>query len=58
MLGDGCVAIQKLPRSISDAMDRGKISIARATPDAIWLNEYADRVVYDDSGFFEEFLSS
>lgn len=49
--GEG-VVIFKLIRSPGDAADRSKITIAARNPEAIWLDGYEDRVLYDGVGLF------
>jgi lysine 2,3-aminomutase len=50
---EGGVVIFKILRHAAGAPDRGKISIVRRNPDAIWFDGYADRVIYDGAGLFE-----
>ncbi len=47
------VLIFKLLRNFADASDRGKVCIVGRNPDAIWFDDYADRVIYDEAGLFE-----
>ncbi|MEO0479647.1 MAG: hypothetical protein AAF196_09225 [Planctomycetota bacterium] len=47
------VLIFKLLRSAADAPHRGKICIVKRNPDAIWFDDYEDRVVYDEAGLFD-----
>ena len=46
--------ILKLLRGAEDAPDRGKITIVGRNPDAIWFNDYNDRVIYDEAGLFAD----
>ena len=45
--------IFKILRNFADASDRGKVCIVGRNPDAIWFDDYADRVIYDEAGLFE-----
>jgi hypothetical protein len=47
------VVIFKILRNAADARHRGKVCIVGRNPDAIWFDDYADRVVYDEAGLFE-----
>ncbi|MDJ0923814.1 MAG: hypothetical protein QNJ77_04560 [Acidimicrobiia bacterium] len=47
------VLIFKILRNALDAKDRGKVCIVGRNPDAIWFDDYADRVVYDEAGLYE-----
>jgi L-lysine 2,3-aminomutase len=47
------VVIFKVLRSAADAAYRGKICIVKRNPEAIWFDDYADRVIYDEAGLFE-----
>lgn len=49
--GDGLV-IFKLVRSPADAADRSKVSFARRNKRAVWIDSYADRMIYDGAGIF------
>ena len=51
------VVIFKLLRSAKDAPDKGKVAIAGRNPDAIWFSGYADRVVFDELGLFDEYIA-
>ena len=42
----------KLMRSVEDAKLRGKVSIVGRNPDAIWFNDYEDRIIHDEAGLF------
>ena len=45
--------IMKLLRNAADAPDRGKVCIVGRNPDALWFDDYADRVLFDEAGLFE-----
>ena len=47
------VLIFKILRNFAGASDRGKVCIVGRNPDAIWFDDYADRVIYDEAGLFE-----
>ena len=47
------VLIFKILRSAADAPDRGKVCIVRRNPDAIWFDDYEDRVIFDEAGLYE-----
>lgn len=47
------VLIFKILRSAKDAPDRGKVCIVGRNRDAIWFDDYADRVIYDEAGLFD-----
>lgn len=44
--------VLKLMRGAADAGDRGKVTIVGRNPDAIWFNDYDDRVIYDEAGLY------
>ena len=46
------MVIFKLIRSPADAADRSRISIVERNPEAVWIDSYADRVLYDGAGIF------
>ena len=46
------VVIFKNLRNAADAPDRGKVCIVGRNPDAIWFDDYADRVLFDEVGLF------
>ena len=50
---DGYV-IFKLHRSAADAEHRGKVTLVRRNPEAIWFDGYADRIIIDSIGLFEK----
>jgi L-lysine 2,3-aminomutase len=47
------VLIFKNLRSALDAPDRGKVCIVGRNPEAVWFDDYADRVIYDEVGLFD-----
>jgi len=47
------VLIFKILRNAKDAPDRGKVCIVGRNPEAIWFDDYADRVIYDEAGLFD-----
>lgn len=46
------VVIMKLLRNPGDASDRGKVCIVGRNPDAVWFDDYEDRVLFDEAGLF------
>jgi len=47
------VLIFKILRNAHDAPDRGKVCIVGRNPDAIWFDDYTDRVIFDEAGLFD-----
>jgi L-lysine 2,3-aminomutase len=47
------VLIFKILRNALDAPDRGKVCIVARNPEAIWFDDYEDRVIYDEAGLFD-----
>ncbi|MHC5028562.1 MAG: KamA family radical SAM protein [Planctomycetota bacterium] len=47
------VLIFKILRNAASAPDRGKVCIVGRNPDAIWFDDYADRVLFDEAGLFD-----
>ena len=45
--------IFKLLRNAADAPHRGKVCIVARNPDAIWFDDYEDRVIYDEAGLYD-----
>jgi lysine 2,3-aminomutase len=45
--------IFKILRNAHAAPDRGKVCIVGRNPDAIWFDDYADRVIFDEAGLFD-----
>ena len=50
--GEQGVVILKLYRNAADARDKGKVAIVGRNPEAIWFNDYEDRVICDEAGLF------
>ena len=50
--GENGVLIFKLYRNAADAGDKGKIVIVGRNPEAIWFNDYEDRVLFDEAGLY------
>ena len=46
------VVIFKVVRSPADAGNRGRTSIVGRNPEALWFNDYEDRVIVDEAGLF------
>jgi L-lysine 2,3-aminomutase len=49
---DGVLIFKNL-RNALDAPDRGKVCIVGRNPEAIWFDDYEDRVIYDEVGLYE-----
>ncbi len=47
------VVIFKLLRNPADAPEVGKVCIVGRNPDAMWFDDYEDRVLFDEAGLFE-----
>lgn len=47
------VVIFKLLRSAADAPDRGKVCIVGRNPEALWFDDYEDRVLFDEAGLYD-----
>jgi L-lysine 2,3-aminomutase len=47
------VLIFKILRNSLDAPDRGKVCIVGRNPEALWFDDYEDRVVFDEAGLFD-----
>jgi len=47
------VLIFKILRNALDAPDRGKVCIVARNPEAIWFDDYEDRVIFDEAGLYE-----
>ncbi|MGB5258242.1 MAG: hypothetical protein WBN44_13380, partial [Woeseiaceae bacterium] len=47
------VLIFKILRNALDAPDRGKVCIVGRNPDAIWFDDYEDRVIFDEAGLYD-----
>jgi L-lysine 2,3-aminomutase len=52
-LSENGVLIFKILRNAADAHDRGKVCIVGRNPDALWFDDYADRVIFDEAGLFD-----
>ena len=47
------VVIFKLLRNAGSAPDRGKVCIVGRNPNAMWFDDYEDRVLFDEAGLFD-----
>ena len=47
------VLIFKILRSALEAPDRGKVCVVARNPDAIWFDDYEDRVIFDEAGLYD-----
>ncbi|NOX28514.1 MAG: hypothetical protein GXP35_00450 [Actinobacteria bacterium] len=47
------VVIFKILRNAAGAPDRGKVCIVGRNPDAVWFDDYEDRVLFDEAGLFD-----
>lgn len=47
------VVIFKLLRNPADAPELAKVCIVGRNPDAMWFDDYADRVLFDEAGLFD-----
>jgi L-lysine 2,3-aminomutase len=47
------VLIFKILRNALDAPRRGKVCIVARNPDAIWFDDYEDRVLFDEAGLYD-----
>jgi L-lysine 2,3-aminomutase len=47
------VVIFKILRNAGPAPDRGKVCIVGRNPDAIWFDDYEDRVLFDEAGLYD-----
>lgn len=52
-LSENGVLIFKILRNAEEAPDRGKVCIVGRNPEAIWFDDYADRVIYDEAGLYD-----
>jgi L-lysine 2,3-aminomutase len=50
---DKGVLIFKILRNALDAPDRGKVCIVGRNPEAIWFDDYQDRVLFDEAGLYD-----
>ncbi|MDJ0748514.1 MAG: hypothetical protein QNJ11_03460 [Woeseiaceae bacterium] len=51
--GENGVLIFKILRSALEAPDRGKVCVVGRNPDAIWFDDYEDRVLFDEAGLYD-----
>ena len=47
------VVIFKILRNALSAPDRGKVCIVGRNPDAVWFDDYEDRVLFDEAGLYD-----
>lgn len=47
------VVIFKILRNAGPAPDRGKVCIVGRNPEAMWFDDYEDRVLFDEAGLFD-----
>lgn len=47
------VVIFKILRNAMDAPRRGKVCIVGRNPEAVWFDDYEDRVLFDEAGLFD-----
>ena len=47
------VLIFKLLRNAADAPLKGKVCIVGRNPEAVWFDDYEDRVLFDEAGLFD-----
>ncbi|MHC5114875.1 MAG: KamA family radical SAM protein [Planctomycetota bacterium] len=47
------VVIFKILRNAGSAPDRGKVCIVGRNPEAVWFNDYEDRVLFDEAGLYD-----
>ena len=40
-------------RSAASAPDRGKVCIVGRNPEALWFDDYEDRVIFDEAGLYD-----
>ncbi len=52
-LSENGVLIFKNLRNALSAPDRGKVCIVGRNPEAIWFDDYEDRVIYDEVGLYD-----
>lgn len=50
---EGGIVVFKLLRSAADAPDRGKACIVGRNPEALWFDDYEDRVILDEAGLYD-----
>jgi hypothetical protein len=44
--------IFKILRNAGSAPDRGKVCIVGRNPEALWFDDYEDRVLFDEAGLY------
>ncbi len=47
------VLIFKILRNAAGAPDRGKVCIVGRNPEAVWFDDYEDRVLFDEAGLYD-----
>jgi hypothetical protein len=47
------VVIFKILRNAGSAPDRGKVCIVGRNPEALWFDDYEDRVLFDEAGLYD-----
>ena len=47
------VLIFKILRNAGSAPDRGKVCIVGRNPEALWFDDYEDRVLFDEAGLYD-----
>ena len=47
------VLIFKILRNAASAPDRGKVCIVGRNPEAVWFDDYEDRVIFDEAGLYD-----
>ena len=52
------VVIFKVLRSPADAGERGRTAIVGRNPEALWFDDYVDRVILDEAGLFDYYRPS
>lgn len=52
--GENGVVIFKLMRGVGAAKDKGRVTMVGRNPNAIWFNDYEDRIIYDEMGMFAD----
>ena len=52
------VVVFKVLRSPAGASDRGKVAIVGRNPEALWFDDYTDRVIIDEAGLFDYYRST
>jgi len=45
--------IFKILRNAGSAPDRGKVCIVGRNPEALWFDDYEDRVLFDEAGLYD-----